>query len=160
MEVNGVSSSFLMDVNGLEPLFNYAITIPIIKTKMLSEALTKADLDGECRVYRRILLKEHEKGCFRHDSREAVDVNKICAFMVRNHIDCAPVLTLLYRVAARVECLFSALSKIDAPQRRGQTTKRESKLGFLHFERQTLMSLKFADFLKIWESKPRKMSFK
>ena len=32
-------------------------------------------------------------------------------------------------------------------------------LPFLYFERKTLMELKFEDFLKIWESKPRKLSF-
>ena len=87
--------------------------------------------------------------------------------MVKAHIDCAPVLTMLYRVAAtagyasaRVECLFSALTKVDAPQRRRQATKRESNLTFLHFERTTLMSLEFDDFVKVWDSKNRKLSFK
>ena len=72
----------------------------------------------------------------------------------------------LYRVAAtagfaqaRVESLFSALTKIDVPQRRRQSTKRETQLTFLYFESKTLMALKFEDFLKIWESKPRKLSF-
>lgn len=156
-----------MDSKRLEPLFKYAMTIPTIKTKMLSEGLSNIDLDAECRIYRRILRNEHEKGSFLHDTRKDVDINKVCAFLVRNHKDSAPVLTILYRVAvtagyasARVECLFSSLSKVDAPQRRNQTTKRESNLTFLYFERQTLMSLQFEDFLKIWESKPRKLSFK
>ena len=124
-------------------------------------------MDAEYRVYRRILLKEYDKGVFLHENHKKVDLNKVCAFMVKAHIDCAPVLTMLYRVAAtagyasaRVECLFSALTKVDAPQRRRQATKRESNLTFLHFERTTLMSLEFDDFVKVWDSTNRKLSFK
>ena len=82
-------------------------------------------MDAECRVYRRILLKEYDKGIFLHENHKKVDLNKVCAFMMKAHIDCAPVLTMLYRVAAtagydsaHVECLFSALTKVGAPQRR------------------------------------------
>ena len=57
-------------------------------------------MDAECRVYRRILLKEYNKGVFLHENHKKVDLNKVCAFMVKAHIDCAPVLTMLYRVAA------------------------------------------------------------
>ena len=124
-------------------------------------------MNVECRVYRRILLKEYDKGVFLHENHKKVDLNKVCAFMVKAHIDCAPVLTMLYRVAAtagyasaRIECLFSALTKVDAPQRRRQATKRESNLTFLHFERTTLMSLEFDDSVKVWDSKDRKLSFK
>ena len=42
---------------------------------------------------------------------------------------------------------------------RTQTTKRETDLTYLHFERKTLMELKFDNFLKIWQSKPRKVFF-
>ena len=161
------SSANFLDLTDLEPLYKYAITIPKVKSQMLSEALGKGNLDAECRVYRRVLLKEQEKGAFLHDSRNTVDLNKVCAYMAKSHIDCAPVLTILYRIAAtagyasaRVECLFSALSKIDAPQRRCQTSQRESNLTFLHFERKTLMALKYDDFIKVWDSKPRKLSFK
>ena len=124
-------------------------------------------MDEECRVYLRILLKEYDKGVFLHENHKKVDLNKVCAFMVKAHVDCAPVITMLYRVAAtagyasaRVECLFSALTKVDAPQRRRQATKRESNLKFLHFERTTLMSLEFDDSAKVWDSKNRKLSFK
>ena len=124
-------------------------------------------MNAECRIYRRILLKEYDKGVFLHENHKKVDLNKVCAFMVKAHIDCAPVLTMLYPVAAtagyasaRVECLFSALTKVAAPQRRRQATKRESNLTFLHFERTTLISLEFDDSVKVWDSKNRKLSFK
>ena len=113
-------------------------------------------MDAECRVYRHILLKEYDKGVFLYENHKKVNLNNVCAFMVKAHIDCAPVLTILYRVAAtagyasaRIECYFSALSKVDAPQRRRQATKRESNLAFLHFERTMLMSLEFDDFVSL-----------
>ena len=145
-------SPHFLNLNDLEPLFHCAMTIPMVKRQFLSETLGIVDLDAECCVYRRILLKEYDKGVFLHENHKKVDLNKVCAFMVKAHIDCAPVLTMLYRVAATagyasgpVECLFSALTKVDAPQRRRQATKRESNLTFLHFERTTLMSLGFDD---------------
>ena len=135
--------------------------------KPLSKCYLFFPMDAECRVYRRILLKEYDKGVFLHENHKKVDLNKVSAFMVKAHIDCAPFSTMLYRVAAtagyasaRVECLFSALTKVDAPQRRRQATKRESNLTFLHFERTTLMSLEFDDFVKVCDSKNRKLSFK
>ena len=55
-------------------------------------------MDAKCRVYRCMLLKEYDKGVFLHENHKKVDLNKVCAFMVKAHIDCAPVLTMLYRV--------------------------------------------------------------
>ena len=117
-------------------------------------------MDAECRVYRRILLKEYDKGVFLHENHKKVNLNKVCAFMVKAHIVCARVAATAGYASARVECLFSALTKVDAPQRRRQATKRESNFTFLHFERTTLMSLEFDDFVKVWDSKNRKLSFK
>ena len=163
-----VSYASFLDPERLDTLFNYAMTIPIIRSKMLAGGFGKLDLVAECQVFRKVLERELENGSFKHDTRkEDVDMNKVCAFMMRNHAESAPVLTSLYRVAvtagyasARVECLFSALTRVDAPQRRRQSTKRECNLTFIYFEKKTLLSLKFEDFLKRWESKPRRLSFK
>ena len=114
------------------------------------------------RIFKKILLKERES--FNDETRKGVvDLVKVTTFMVRNHVDTAPGLTMLYRLvvtagyaSARCECVFSSL-RVDAPQRRSQTTKRETDLTYLHFERKTLMELKFDNFLKIWQSKPRKL---
>ena len=62
-------------------------------------------MDAECRVYRRILLKEYDKGVFLHENHKKVDLNKVCAFMVEAHIDCAPVLTMLYRYIELLQLL-------------------------------------------------------
>ena len=61
--------------------------------------------------------------------------------------------------AMTVECLFSSLSAIDTAQRRSMTSKREADLTYLLFERKTLQSLTFNDFLKEWKKKPRKLCF-
>lgn len=160
------SSENFLDLRKLEPLFNYAMTVPAFKMMMQTESLGKFDLEAECHIFRRILTNQKEE--FIHDSknRQCIDLNKVCTFMVRNHEISAPVLTSLYRIAvtagyssARVESLFSAVTKIDAPQRRKMTTKRETNLSFLYFEKKTLMNLKFEDFIKVWMSKPRRLSF-
>ena len=65
-------------------------------------------MDAECRVYRRILLKEYDKGVFLHENHKKVDLNKVCAFMVKAHIDCAPVLTM--------QCYIESLQLLDMPQ--------------------------------------------
>ena len=89
------SSPNFVNLNDLEPLFQYAMTIPTVK-RFLSEILGIVDLDAECHVYRRILLKEYDKEVFLHENHKKVDLNNVCAFMVKAHIDCAPVLTMLY----------------------------------------------------------------
>ena len=102
-----------------------------------------------------------------HDSRESeIDMSKLSALMTKHHSKSAPILTLLYKLAitagyasARVECLFSALTTVDAPQRRSMSTKREEDLTLLHFENKTLMELKFTDFLNEWTKKPRRLIF-
>ena len=159
------SSANFMDTKQLEPLFRYAMEIPAVKEKLSADSLNKQDFQAECRIYKRILSKQ-DRSSFENETRKTLDMTKICAFMVKNHANNAPILTLLYRVAvtagyasARVECVFSALTKVDAPQRRRMSTRREANLTFLHFERKTLMSLRFEDFLKVWREKPRKLSF-
>ena len=82
------SSPNFLNLNDLEPLFQYAMTIPPVKRRFLSETLGIVDLDAECRVYRRILRKEYDKGVFLHENHKKVDLNKVCAFMVKAHIDC------------------------------------------------------------------------
>ena len=164
-----VPSSYttFLDYTLIAPLFSWATTIPAVKQRFIQEQLTTTNLEAECRVFSRILGKEYEAGSFEHDTRKGtIDILKVAIYMARNHRETAPVLTTLYRLAitigyssARCECVFSSLSKIDAPQRRKQSTKRETNLTFLHFERKTLMNIKFDDFLKVWESKPRKLSF-
>ena len=156
-----------LDAQLLKPLFAYILTIPAARNKLLSEKLNESNLIAECQVFQRVLTKELEKGTFKHDTRDGVtDLNKVRRYMVTNHNEAAPILCILYRVSvtagyasARCECVFSSLTKVDAPQRRKQTVKRETNLTFLYFEKKALMNLKFEDFFRIWSSKPRKLKF-
>ena len=114
----------------------------IVKRKLIVESSGKADFEAKCCIYKRILSKKELPG---FKTRERFDMCKICAFMVTNHANNAPILTQLYKVAvtaghasAPVECLFSALIKADAPQRRLMQTKREADLTFLHCEQKTM----------------------
>ena len=145
MEALLPNSKYFMDVEDLYPIFQYAVNILTIKQKFISESLGKGDFEAECRIFRRIHLKE-DLSSFMHDTRgKEVDMCKLCVFMDKNHVNNASILTFLYKLAvtagygsARVECLFSTLTKVDTPQRRRMTTERESNLTFLHFERKTL----------------------
>ena len=81
------------------------------------------------------------------NKRESIDMNKLCSFMMKQHSINAPTLTIMYRVyakadfaSARVESLFSALTKIDPPQR---TEWKQKEKQILFYEKETLMALKF-----------------
>lgn len=156
-----------LDARNLIPLFKYVSSIPTALKKLQAENLNESNLTAECHVYERVLRKELENGIFDHKERKGVvDLTKVCQYMVRSHAEAAPVLCLLYRIAvtagyasARCECVFSSLTKVDAPQRRSQSVKRETNCTFLYFERKTLMELEFEDFYKIWVGKPRKLKF-
>ena len=70
--------------------------------------------------------------------------------LLHNHRDTAPVLTMVYCLvvnggyaSALWEFVFPSLARVDAPQRRGHTTKWETYLTQLHFERKTLIQLQF-----------------
>ena len=43
------------------------------------------------------IAERNDKGVFLHENHKKVDLNKVCAFMVEAHIDCAPVLTRVAR---------------------------------------------------------------
>ena len=85
--------------------------------------------------------------------------------MSKNYREVVPILYNMYLVAitagfasAWVECLFSALTGIDTPQRQRMTTDQDSDLTYLYFQSKMLQSLDFDDFLREWKNKPRKLS--
>ena len=160
MEALLPSSANFLDLQYLLPLFKYVASIPKVKEKLVENCLKQDDLEAECRIYKRILSKQDWSSL---QIRGTIDMGKLCEFVISRHSEGAPILAQLYKVAitagyasARVECLFSALTKIDSPQRRSMTTKTKSDLTILHFERKTLMSLKFSDFLKVWKYETKK----
>ena len=158
------STSDFMSAEKLKPFYDYCHSIPAVRKIFLSKNLTEMDFKAECQIFKRIIMNEDNDKFL--NQRKTYDLNKLCKFMMKTHADTAPTLTVLYRVAttagfasARVESLFSSLTQIDVPQRRSMTTKRESELTFLYFEKKTLMSITFKEFLAQWRLKPRKLHF-
>ena len=84
----------------------------------------------------------------------------------KEYLEAAPILCNLYVIpitvgytSGRVECLFSALTAIDTPQRRSMTSEREADLTYMLFEGKTLSLVTFGSFLREWRKKPRKIVF-
>ena len=86
---------------------------------------------------------------------------KVALYMVRNHRETAPVLTTINRLAlmigyssARCECVFFKPLKDRCTTEKEAVVQTGNGLNI-----PPLMKIKFDDFLKVWESKPRKFSF-
>ena len=128
---------------------------------MNDKCLSVRDLECECRIMKRVLLEKewpkHEHG--------RVDLDAVAKFVNDDYKTVAPVLCMLLNVAVtagftstRVECLFSSLTRVDAPQRRSMTTKRECELSYLYFEKNVLLNdITFEMFMNEWKLKPRKL---
>ena len=85
-------------------------------------------------------------------------------YLEANYNDSAPCLIQIFKVAVtagytqtRVECLFSALNRIDTQHRRSQLSTRQTNLTMLHFEQEVTRDITFDDFAKVWRKKPRKL---
>ena len=98
------------------------------------------------------------------DKYGQIDLNSVAKVVDEEYSPSAIILNQLYGAAitagyssSRVECLFSARTRIDTIHRRQQTPYRQSELTHLHFEREMTKSIKFSDFVKKWKEKPRKL---
>ena len=152
-----------LNFESLKPLFKYMEILPVCM-KDGSTELTIDDLQAGCSIFRRVLSSLDLKSF--HNNREEIDIIKVAAYFNKKYPEAAPILCNLYLIAitagyasARVECLFSALTAIDTPQRRSMTSEREADLTYLLFERKTLSLVAFDNFLREWQKKPRKMVF-
>jgi hypothetical protein len=158
------TSPHFLNPEKLKPFYKYCLSIPTVGNMLISKSLSETDFEAECRIFKRIISNEDITKF--QNNREGIDLSKLCHFMMKRHAETAPVTTMIYRVAttagfasARVESLFSSLTQIDVPQRRSMSSKRESDLTFLYFEKKTLMSITFPEFLDQWRLKPRKLTF-
>ena len=52
--------SYFLNSKSLAPLYDWAIKIPVVRNKFLAEDLSAQDLAAECRIFKKILLKERE----------------------------------------------------------------------------------------------------
>ena len=90
-------------------------------------------------------------------------IEEISKHLEEKYANSAPCLNQIYKVAitvgyntqTSVECMFSALNRIDIPHRRCQLSWREGSLTLLHFESKLARNVTFK--AKEWRKKPRKL---
>ena len=147
------------DISVLTPLFEYLLTIPRVKAEFAGRNIELSNLECECKVFKHIILSH----CNR---KETNDIGNIFEFLLENYEVAAPALTMVYRIAlacgyssARVECLFSSMTYIDAPRRRRSTPFRECALTHLFFEKNLTREISFDEFSVEWLRKPRSLFF-
>ena len=143
-----------------QPLFEYCSTIPMAKERFTEARISIDDLEAECRIFKRVL-----KDVKWVEVDDKIDLVDVVTHVKNLHTETAPILSILYQVAitagwtsTRCECVFSALSRVDSPQRRSMKTKRECDLAYLSFESKVLVEeITFEMFFTAWTSKPRKL---
>ena len=136
-----------------------AAPIPRIKAEFAGRNIEKGNLESEWNVFKHVNLS-HCK------SKQTNDIGDIYTFLLENYEVAAPVLIMVYRIAlacgyasARVECLFSSMTYIDAPRRRQSTSFRQCALTHLFFEKNLTRNTSFEEFSTEWLRKPRSLFF-
>ena len=109
-----------------------------------------ASFKSECNVFKKVILRKFDS------KRE--DVGEIYLFLLQNYSEAAPFLTALYKLcvtrgcaSARVECLFSAMTYVDAPRRHKSESWRECALTHLLFEKEMVRGISFNEFATEWQ---------
>lgn len=145
--------------NSLKPLFEYAMTVPLIAQKL--QGKTMENLKAECQVFRPVLSSQKWNV---DPSTKSINVNDVAGYMIKHYSSAAIVLTQLYRLGITAgyasvtnECSFSSLQQVDSPRRRSMSPYRECDLTFLYFERKLLESVTFDEFIQEWYKKPRRL---
>ena len=145
--------------NSLKPLFEYAMTVPLIAQKL--QGKTMKNLKAECQVFRPVLSSQKWNV---DPSTKSINVNDVAGYMIKHYSSAAIVLTQLYRLGITAgyasvtnECSFSSLQQVDSPRRRSMSPYRECDLTFLYFERKLLESVTFDEFIQEWYKKPRRL---
>ena len=129
MEALSLKHSDFLNSSLLEPFFDYMLTVPEIRKQLIDLHVDDhSSLTSECKVFKNVITRNF-------DENIDVDVGDIHAFLCKNYSDAAPILTALYKLSARVESLFSAMSYVGAPRRQRSGSERESSLTHLFFER-------------------------
>lgn len=160
MEALSPKSENFLEFEELKPLFEYCSTIPMAKERFTEARISIDDLEAECRIFKRVL-----KDVKWVEVDDKIDLVDVVTHVKNLHTETAPILSILYQVAitagwtsTRCECVFSALSRVDSPQRRSMKTKRECDLAYLSFESKVLVEeITFEMFFTAWTSKPRKL---
>ena len=84
-----------LDADLLNPLFEYAKTIPVIQREYSRLNVSVEDLKGECRIFSRVLKNKE----FTKDGNGVVDLVDFASHIIEKYVESAPILCSLYRVA-------------------------------------------------------------
>lgn len=163
-----------LDAEKLKPLLDYIKTILVVIRKV--EELSFDQLKSECDVFRSVLKdfsdrqnrlvelefqkKKAENDAKGKKTKEPKKENKMAQITRFVLTLCgADILQQLYLVAVTagysssvVECVFSALNRVDTCHRRRMTPYREASLTLLHFENTITKAITFEQFLVKWNN--------
>jgi hypothetical protein len=167
-----------LDAKELKPLLDFVRTIPVVSRKV--EDLSFEKLKCECEVFRSVILDfsnkqdtsaelQFQRKKSENDAKgkktETPKVNKMTQITQFVSSLCgAEILQQMYLVAVTagysssvVECVFSALNRVDTCHRRKMTPYRKTNLTLLHFENAITRDISFEQFLLKWNTKPRRL---
>ena len=140
MDALNTSADGFLNPETVCPIFEYCLEIPAgqesIGGKSLEEKQTV--LAAECRVFRETIQNPLEEGL-----PDDAPIEEVLNYLEANYNESAPYLIQIFKVAVTagytqtcVECLFSALNRIDTPHRRNQLSTCQTNLTLLHFEQE------------------------
>ena len=136
MEAFPPNPPYFLQYDVPKPLYDYAVTIPVVSELFVKLNVSDADLEAECRIFSRALCGK----TWHADENGKIDLVDVANIVEKDQGKTAPVLTELFKVAVtagftstRVEYLYSLLTRVDSPQRRSMKTKRECDLAYLAF---------------------------
>lgn len=172
------SNTTFLEGEELKPLLEYVKTIPVVSRKV--EELSFDQLKSECDVFRSVIKDfsdrqdrlaelEFQKKKAENDAKgkptkepKENKMAQITQFVLT--LSGAEIVQQLYLVAVTagysssvVECVFSALNRVDTCHRRRMTPYRKSSLTLLHFENTFTRAITFEQFLMKWNTKPRRL---
>lgn len=170
-----------MDAEQLKPVLNFIQTIPVVSRNV--EDLSFDQLKSECNVFRSVLREfsdeqdrlaeiESQKkaespendanGKGTNQPKKESKMTQMTQFVLT--LSGANILQQMFLVAVTagysssvVECVFSALNRIDTCHRQKMTPYRETGLTLLHFENAIARSITFEQFIEKWNTKPRRL---
>ena len=159
LEVLSPSHPQFCDPCLLKPLFDYMLTVPIIKKDFDERHIDVNNFASECKVFKNTILRNFKPN-------ENHDIGDIYQFIRGKHEITSTLFTSLYKLcmtceyaSPRVECLFSAMAYVDTPRRCKSKSARECALTHLLFEKETVRHITFDEFSQEWLKKPRCLFF-
>ena len=159
-------SETFFDSDALLPLYEYAKTAPIINEFWNTNGVSESLLNAECRLFKSKIEKFHKEG--KQQGSKVDPLNNITSELLKffENNNTPIILPMLYKMAVtagysqcRVECYFSAVTRVDSSHRRSQLTYHKASLAYLHFSKELTRKVTFEEFSTEWKKKPRSLNF-